>query len=109
MISSPYVGMWLIALFDLPVTTSMHRRLYTRFRKVLLKDGFVMLQYSVYARYCTSEDASKVHRDLIRAHCPPEGEVRTMLLTERQYGKMDVITGGKRKPSEPKPVQLEFF
>lgn len=109
MIASPFQGMWLIALFDLPVDTVRRRREYTRFRKRLLKDGFIMLQYSVYARYCPSEEAGAVHRKLIRENCPEEGEVRTVILTEHQYGKMEVFSGGKRKPAEVAPAQLEFF
>lgn len=101
--------MWLIALFDLPVITPKDRRLYTRFRKALLKDGFEMLQYSVYARYCVSEEAATAHRGLIRKACPDEGEVRLLAVTDHQFGKMEVYVGAKRTPTETAPVQLEFF
>ena len=46
--------MWVVAMFDLPVETQQNRRDYARFRKALLKDGFMMLQFSVYARYLPS-------------------------------------------------------
>ena len=101
--------MWLIALFDLPVDTASRRRAYARFRKALLKDGFSMLQYSVYARYCPSEEASETHRTLVRRALPAEGEVRIMALTDHQFAKMQVFLGKKRAPTEQKPVQLEFF
>lgn len=101
--------MWLVAMFDLPVDTQARRRAYTRFRKVLLKDGFTKLQFSVYARYCVSEDASKVHRQKIRDELPEEGEVRVVTLTDHQFGKMEVFFGKKRAPTEEKPLQLEFF
>jgi len=104
-----YKGMWLIAMFDLPVDTQARRRAYTRFRKTLLKDGFNKLQFSVYARFCVSEDASKVHRKLIRDELPEEGEVRVVTLTDHQFGKMEVYFGKKRTPTEEKPLQLEFF
>ncbi len=44
--------MWLLAMFDLPVTTRKARKRYAEFRKLLLQEGFSMLQFSVYARYC---------------------------------------------------------
>ena len=53
---SGYRGMWLFAMFDLPVTTAKARKRYAQFRKVLIEQGFSMLQYSVYARYCASEE-----------------------------------------------------
>ena len=59
---SAYRCMWLIAMFDLPVETTENRRDYVRFRKALLKDGFMMLQFSVYARFIPSEEAAEAHR-----------------------------------------------
>ena len=106
---SEYKGMWIVALFDLPVLTQQHRLAYTRFRKGLLRDGFTMLQYSVYARYCASEDASAPHHARIRNTLPDEGQVRVLMLTDRQFGKMAVFTGKNRKPTETPPLQLEFF
>ncbi len=106
---SPYRGMWLLAMFDLPVETKSQRRIATNFRKTLLKDGFSMLQLSVYARYCAGEDASEVHRKLIKAAVPDEGFVRVVSLTDIQFGKMENFIGKKRKDPEPVPAQLEFF
>lgn len=106
---SEYRGMWLVAMFDLPVQTRTHKRAYTRFRKNLLNDGFCMLQFSVYARYCVSEDASVTHRKIIKEALPEEGEVRVVTLTDHQFGKMEVFFGINRKQVEEKPLQLEFF
>jgi len=100
---------WLFAMFDLPVTTKEARRDYTRFRKALLGEGFAMLQYSVYARYCNSEARSAVFRRRLEAILPPHGEVRLMAVTERQFGKMEVFYGKKRSQPEKKPEQLNFF
>ena len=106
---SPYQAMWLIAMFDLPVETPALRKQYTRFRKALLKDGFAMLQYSVYARFCASEEAAKTHRALVRRNVPPHGQVRLLAFTDHQFGKMEVYFG--QIPTEPEqPMhQLELF
>ena len=58
---SAYRCMWLIAMFDLPVETAENRRDYVRFARPL-KDGFMMLQFSVYARFIPSEEAAEAHR-----------------------------------------------
>lgn len=107
--TSAYRAVWLIAMFDLPTETKAHKRAYTRFRKALLKDGFMQLQYSVYARYCGSEDSSVVHRKRIRIDMPIEGEVRVLAITDRQFGKMEVFRGKKKEKPETGPVQLELF
>jgi CRISPR-associated protein Cas2 len=106
---SEYRGMWMMALFDLPVVTKRQRRKATQFRKLLLQDGFCMLQYSVYARYCASEDVALVHRKKINSHLPDEGQVRIVSLTDKQFGKMEVCCGEKREKTELAPTQLEFL
>jgi CRISPR-associated protein Cas2 len=106
---SAYKGMWLLVMFDLPVITQKHRRMYTHFRKELLKRGFVMLQYSIYARYCASEDTSSHYKKYISHILPEEGEVRLVSLTDHQFGKMEIYLGEKREKPEKIPVQLELF
>ena len=101
--------MWLFAMFDLPVKTPMQRRQYTRFRKFLLREGFSRLQFSVYARYCVSEEASATHSQRIRDCLPPEGQVRLLAVTERQFGKQRIFMGLKQKPTEAAPLQLMMF
>jgi CRISPR-associated protein Cas2 len=56
-----YHIMWLFVFFDLPVTTKKERKLATGFRKNLLKDGFTMMQFSVYNRHCASKESAEVH------------------------------------------------
>lgn len=106
---SPYQAMWLLVLFDLPVDSKSARKQYARFRKELLRDGFTMLQYSVYARFCASEEAAQVHRKTVREGLPPEGQVRIVTLTDIQFGRMEVYLGESAKEPEKKPLQLEFF
>lgn len=101
--------MWLFAMFDLPVDDKEARRRYTRFRKALLKEGFTMLQYSVYARYCACEDASQGFRRRIRKVLPPDGHVRLISITDRQFARMEVFFGKKRSSPEAKPDQLQLF
>lgn len=106
---SGYRPVWLFAMFDLPVKTRAQRRRYAQFRKLLLSDGFCRLQYSVYARYCPSEEAAAPHRALVRAGLPDEGQVRLLAVTDRQFGKMENYVGKKRGPAEKQPVQLMLF
>jgi CRISPR-associated protein Cas2 len=101
--------MWLYAMFDLPVDTKKARKEYTRFRKTLISEGFLMLQFSVYARYCRSEEASAAHRSRVRDLLPPDGQIRLLSVTDRQFGKQEVYNGKKRKNPEPEPQQLVLF
>ncbi|HEY3271210.1 MAG TPA: CRISPR-associated endonuclease Cas2 [Geothrix sp.] len=106
---SGYRAMWLLAMFDLPVETPELKRRYAIFRKALLKDGFMMLQYSVYGRFCESEDAAEVHKKRVRRWVPEEGEVRVFALTDRQFAKMEVFRGKRRVPVEEEPPLLQLM
>lgn len=101
--------MWLMAMFDLPVDTKEHRREYTRFRSFLLKKGFVMLQFSVYARSLPSEESALAYRRQLRLALPPGGEVRLMAVTDHQYSKMEIFLARKPKETEQPPAQLGLF
>ncbi len=107
--ASKYQSVWIFALFDLPVNTKQSRRQYTQFRKALIKEGFSMLQYSVYARYCPSEEASTAHRNHVHSVLPPDGQVRLLSVTDVQFGKMEVFFGKKREKVEDAPLQLMLF
>ena len=101
--------MWLFTMFDLPVDTREARKRYTQFRKALLREGFTMLQYSVYARYCPSEEAAEVYHRRIGIIVPEDGQVRLLSVTDRQFGKMEVYFGKNREPAEDPPVQMMLF
>jgi CRISPR-associated protein Cas2 len=106
---SEYRSMWMLAMFDLPVITKEARKRYARFRAALLKRGFTMLQFSVYARQCSSEEFAEGVRADVRAVLPPDGQVRLLGVTDRQFGKMEVFFGRKRKPTEDPPAQFMLF
>lgn len=106
---SGYRAMWLFAMFDLPVDEKELRREYTQFRKALLRRGFTMLQYSVYAHYLPSEDAEEALRRHVHAALPSHGQVRIISITDRQFEKMEIYVGKKRKAAEDPPMQLGLF
>ena len=96
-------------MFDLPVDTKKSRKAYTQFRKKLLQDGFTQMQYSIYIRHCASEENAKVHVSRIERSIPDDGEVRVLTITDKQYERMKVFWGKKRRKPEPPPPQLELF
>ena len=106
---SGYRCMWVLTLFDLPVDTKKARREYAIFRKKLLKDGFTRMQFSVYARHCASEENALVHLQRVERSVPPDGEVRLITITDKQFERMKIFFGKIRKQPQPPPPQLELF
>ena len=90
-----YKIMRLLCMFDLPVETDTERRAYRNFRKNLIKEGFVMMQYSVYVRICPSREYAKRLEMRIKQFTPAEGNVRLLCVTEKQYEDMTLLVGSR--------------
>ena len=104
-----YRIMWLFVFFDLPTETKKDRRNAQQFRKNLLKDGFTMMQFSVYTRHCASSESADVHEIRINKLLPPLGKVSILRITDKQFGNILNFWGKFETPKEPAPSQLELF
>jgi len=82
------------------------RRAVNRFRHFLRDDGFIMLQYSVYARICRGEDASTKHVTRVTGNLPSKGSVRALQVTDRQYGRMKLLLGERGNTERAAPRQM---
>lgn len=87
--------MRIILFFDLPVTTSSNIREYNRFRKYLIKNGFLMMQQSVYCKLLLNDVTTRLLIENLKKHKPKEGLVQILTVTERQFGKMEYLIGEK--------------
>lgn len=85
--------MRVLVFFDLPVITEENRRAYRKFRKFLLKNGFLMLQESVYCKLALNSTAVRTIVDNVHKNKPEEGLIQLLTVTEKQYAKMDIIIG----------------
>jgi CRISPR-associated protein Cas2 len=94
--------MWLFVFFDLPVGTKSERGEATRFRNFLKSDGYMMIQFSVYARVCLGEEAVDKHLSRVTKNLPKKGSVRTLQVTERQYARMKLLIGEYKKMKNPR-------
>lgn len=92
--------MRLLVFFDLPVESAMQRKNYRLFRKHLIKDGFLMLQESVYAKLVTNDGAAGAVIMRLRKHRPPEGLIQVLKVTEKQFATMEYITGNREAYDE---------
>ncbi len=104
-----YRILWVFVFFDLPTDTNRDRKNYARFRKQLLKDGFAMLQYSIYVRHCNSRENAQVHIQRARSILPPKGNVIIFTVTDRQFGDMEFFQGTAPARRPDTPQQLELF
>jgi len=92
--------MWLIVMFDLPVTTPKERKLATKFRKDLLDMGFLMAQYSIYSRPANNKQKVRSIVTAIKRKLPNAGSVNILEITDKQYEKMKCFRGRVKEKTD---------
>ena len=104
-----YKTMWMMVLFDLPVTAEGEAKKASIFRKSLLDLGFEMTQFSVYCRFFSDKQKTEPYIKKIKEKVPPNGNVSILFFTDKQFG--DIINIHNRKIEKPnnKPEQLSLF
>ena len=85
--------MRIMVFFDLPTITPANRKDYANFIKYLIKNGFIMMQESVYSKLALNSTVVNSIVNGIKNNKPPEGIVQIITLTEKQFSKMEIITG----------------
>jgi len=104
-----YRNMWVMVLFDLPTETKKERSTASKFRKILLDNGFVMFQFSIYMRFCQSMENAEVHTQRVKGILPEKGKVAIFAITDKQFGRMEIYHGTTKNKHEDLPQQLELF
>lgn len=90
---STFRFMRIIVFFDLPTETNEDKRNYRKFRKALIKDGFIMMQESVYTKLMTTPSVENSVKNMIHKNKPEKGIVQTLTVTEKQFSKMEFVVG----------------
>ena len=85
--------MRVMVLFDLPTITEKNRAEYRKFHKFLIQEGFIMMQESVYIKLALNQNTAAAIIDALKKNKPPEGLVQILSVTEKQFSKIEIITG----------------
>ena len=88
-----YKFMRLLIFFDLPMETSKERKEYNRFHKFLLKNGFIMMQKSVYTKLVINNVTSLAVKQKVANNLPSSGVVEMLEITENQFSKIEYLVG----------------
>ena len=88
--------MRVFVFFDLPVETQENRRDYRKFHKFLVKSGFLMLQESVYCKLALNQTVAQAVMSSVRKERPLDGNVKMMVITEKQFTRMECLVGGEK-------------
>ena len=82
-----------IVFFDLPNIYVKDKKNYSKFRKYLLSEGFIMMQESVYSKIVMNTQQSTLLLKRLRKNAPKKGIIQVLTITERQYSQIEYIIG----------------
>ncbi|TAE36272.1 MAG: CRISPR-associated endonuclease Cas2 [Sphingobacteriales bacterium] len=104
-----YRILWILVFFDLPTVTAQEKKIASKFRKNIMKDGFSMFQFSIYLRHCSSRENADVHINRVKKILPAKGHIGIITITDKQFGMMELFYGKKEAKLPNTPQQLELF
>jgi CRISPR-associated protein Cas2 len=104
-----YQIMWVLVLFDLPTVTKKEKRVASNFRKEIIKDGFIMFQFSMYIRHSPSRENAAVHIKRVKGLLPEHGHIGILCITDKQFGDIEIFYGKKTADIPMGSQQLELF
>lgn len=88
-----YRYMRLIVMFDLPTSDFIDMKNYRSFRKFLIRNGFMMMQESIYSKIAINQSVAKLIANKVRENKPPKGLVQMFIITEKQFSRMEILVG----------------
>lgn len=87
--------MRILLFFDLPTDTAKDRKIYSKFRKLLINEGFIMMQESIYTKLSLNNSTVNSIKEKIYKNRPPKGIVQMLIITEKQFNSIEYIVGQK--------------
>jgi len=82
-------------MFDMPTLSPDDKRDYRVFRKFLIKEGFLMHQFSVYTKLLLNDTQTQAMIKRIKGSTPKKGTITLLKVTEKQYARMIYLHGKK--------------
>lgn len=80
-----YEFMRLVLFFDLPMKTKKEVKIYTHFRKYLIKNGYMMMQFSVYCKIFPNREAAVKHVNILKKMILKKDKLELLLVTESTF------------------------
>ena len=88
-----YRYMRTLLFFDLPTITNANKRTYRIFVKNLINIGFYRIQESVFVKMSITPQAASQIVNFIEKIKPPEGNILSITITEKQFAAMHIYLG----------------
>lgn len=89
--------MRILLFFDLPCVEKKDLKSYRDFRKLLISNGFLMLQEFVYTKLLLNKTNVDLIIKKLKKNKPTKGDICILIITEKQYQKMIYLLGNQNE------------
>lgn len=89
----------ILVMYDLPVQTNSNRKAGEKFRKYLIRHGYIFVQKSVYAKLIRNRRNMLQEISLLKKEIPQEGIINVLPLRLDEFFRMETILGEAFKMS----------
>ena len=79
---------------------------YNKFHKFLIKNGYIMMQESVYTKLALNNSIVLSEKDKLKKNKPPKGLVQLLVITEKQFSRIEYLVGDKKTDIEDTESRL---
>lgn len=101
--------MRMLIFFDLPTISVADKKAYRQFHNFLIKNGFLMLQNSVYTKIILNPPTLNLIKENVYKHIPKKGSICMLNITEKQFAGMEFLIGSTKSDvvdSDKRVVEL---
>lgn len=91
----------ILVMYDMPVENTDDRRCYTKFRKFLLRNGYIAMQKSVYVKLLRSIARTNLEVAAVCSAAPSSGTINILPLTINSFN--DLVSLGEQS------FDMQFF
>ena len=98
--------MRMIIFFDLPSVTYADQKEYNKFHKFLIKNGYIMMQESVYTKLTLNNSIVWIEKYKLKKNKPPKGLVQLLVINEKQFSRIEYLVGDKKTDIEDTESRL---
>lgn len=109
LIMASFRFMRILVFFDLEMKTTDNVKEYTKFRKYLINEGFIMFQYSIYTKLVLNAPSANLYINKVRKQVPNNGFVSILKITENQFAKMEYVSGCDQNNIEDSTKRVLIF
>ena len=92
--------------FDLPTKTSVERKEYRKFVRLLIQEGYARFQESIFYKQVLNRKLVQYDINFIKSISPRKGNIKVLPLTELQFSSIINVKGDELSLDKRRIIEI---